>query len=351
MASNSRYNNSVSRKCISTGDPLDKHAERSVLIMAILPRIIPPWAQEEDDFLHSNYLFLSHSELSVKINRTKNAVRHRCSLLGLRTAPFHWTTDEDEKLTSLYEQQSSAEVFDLNFIAQQMSRTRISIAHRSSRLGLTNRQRTNNHTAEARLEGANKHKEHYKIHGHPRGALGYRHTPETLAKLSECSKRSQAKVTPEQYEERWLKILKTKLERYGCAGPSFQTSSNPYSRTKSGKRADLGGRFFRSAWEANYARYLNYLVSQKQIKSWEYEPKTFVFHGTTRGVISYTPDFHITENSDEKVWHEVKGWMDAKSKAKLKKFAKFYPDEKLIVIASVEYKAISQYARLIEGWE
>lgn len=93
------------------------------------------------------------------------------------------------------------------------------------------------------------------------------------------------------------------------------------------------------------------LVQQGQIVSWEFEPKTFVFVGVTRGQLTYTPDFRVTENDGRQIWHEVKGWMDAKSKAKLKRFAKFYPDENLIVIAQPEYKAISQYARLIEGWE
>jgi hypothetical protein len=43
--------------------------------------------------------------------------------------------------------------------------------------------------------------------------------------------------------------------------------------------------------------------------------------------------------------------MDAKSKAKLKRFAKFYPDERLIVIGATEYKALSKWSGLIPGWE
>lgn len=126
---------------------------------------------------------------------------------------------------------------------------------------------------------------------------------------------------------------------------------NAYSRTKSGKRADLDGLFVRSGWEANYARYLKFLLAQGLIKAWEYEPQTFVFHGVTRGVLTYTPDFRLTENDGSIVYHEVKGWMDAKSKAKLKRMAQFYPDVQLLVIGPVEYKAISAYQRLIEGWE
>ena len=33
--------------------------------------------------------------------------------------------------------------------------------------------------------------------------------------------------------------------------------------------------FFRSRWEANYARYLEWLCSIGQIAKWEHEPQTF----------------------------------------------------------------------------
>lgn len=118
-----------------------------------------------------------------------------------------------------------------------------------------------------------------------------------------------------------------------------------------GKREDLGGRYFRSAWEANYCRYLNFLVAQQSIAGWEYEPQTFVFHGVTRGEISYTPDFKVFDFDGSHEWHEVKGWMDAKSKAKLNRMAKFYPDERIIVIGKDEYKAVKKWASLIPGWE
>src|SRR3972149_9721027 len=44
------------------------------------------------------------------------------------------------------------------------------------------------------------------------------------------------------------------------------------NKWKSGRRADLG-MFFRSAWEANVARYLNFLKTHGSVKGWEYEPK------------------------------------------------------------------------------
>lgn len=124
-----------------------------------------------------------------------------------------------------------------------------------------------------------------------------------------------------------------------------------YSRARGGKRADLDDRYFRSRWEANYARYLNFLVAKGSIAAWAYEPKTFVFEGVTRGALTYTPDFLVTDMDGSTAWHEVKGWMDAKSKGKLKRMAKFFPDEEVIIIGPEEYGAISKWAGLVEGWE
>lgn len=105
-------------------------------------------------------------------------------------------------------------------------------------------------------------------------------------------------------------------------------SCNPYSRMKSGKRADLGGQFFRSATEANYARFLNMF----NVK-WEYEPKEFEFYAIARGTRFYIPDFYLP---DKDAWIEVKGWMDSKSVIKLKRFKKYYNEEfkKLTIVTS-----------------
>lgn len=91
---------------------------------------------------------------------------------------------------------------------------------------------------------------------------------------------------------------------------------------------------FRSKWEANYAVYLEWLRVKKQIKSWRYEPKFFDFmpFGKLRGVTRYLPDFEVTENNGEVHYDEVKGYMDGKSKTKLRLMAKHYPNVKLNVI-------------------
>ena len=125
-----------------------------------------------------------------------------------------------------------------------------------------------------------------------------------------------------------------------------------HSRSNGGKRDDLNGLYVRSSWEANYARYLNWLIEHNEIVRWEYEPETFEFHKITKGNKFYTPDFRIT-NTDESIeYHEVKGWLDDNSKVKLKRFAKYYPDKKLVLIDKDVYTSIARTMRpLIPEWE
>ena len=120
-----------------------------------------------------------------------------------------------------------------------------------------------------------------------------------------------------------------------------QTITNPYSRTKSGKY-NINGKsiFFRSTWEANYALYLDFLEESGNIQCWGYETRRFEFTKIKRGTRSYTPDFEVTNNDGSVEYHEVKGWMDAKSKTRLKRMSRYYPKVKLIVIDSSVYRDI-----------
>lgn len=124
------------------------------------------------------------------------------------------------------------------------------------------------------------------------------------------------------------------------------------SKAHQGKRADLDGLYVRSAWEANYARFLTWLISIGQIKNWQYEVDTFEFHAIKRGSRFYTPDFKITNNDDTIEYHEVKGWMDQKSQTKLGRMKKYYPDVKIVLIDKDAYRAIEKdVKRFIIFWE
>lgn len=103
-----------------------------------------------------------------------------------------------------------------------------------------------------------------------------------------------------------------------------------------------GSMYFRSKWEANYALYLDFLVKQKQIKDWEFETDVFVFDKIQFGTRSYRPDFKVFTNDGLFEYHEVKGYMDSKSKTKLKRMAKYYPDVKLILIDTPVYNDIKK---------
>ena len=122
-------------------------------------------------------------------------------------------------------------------------------------------------------------------------------------------------------------------------------------RTRSGRRADLGGLYVRSAWEANYARWLRSLGPLGLI-SWRYEPRVFRFPGITRGCTEYRPDFELVFDHRTE-WHEVKGWHDPKSKTRLKRMAKYYPREVVTVIGRAWFAEMerSGLAGAVPGWE
>ncbi len=128
-----------------------------------------------------------------------------------------------------------------------------------------------------------------------------------------------------------------------------QPTTNP--RARGGKREDLGF-YVRSAWEANYARYLNWLQARGQIERWEYEPDTFEFAAVRRGIRFYTPDFKVFTRDGSHEYHEVKGYMDKSSATKIKRMARYFPHERVVLIGTNEYRAIARaVARLVPNWE
>jgi len=112
-----------------------------------------------------------------------------------------------------------------------------------------------------------------------------------------------------------------------------------YSNSNGGIREDLNSQYFRSNWEANYARILNMLSIE-----WEYEKYSFsLSDGST-----YTPDFKI----GEKEFVELKGWLDEKSKKKIKLFLEEYPQYDLDLIDEHKYYSLRNlFKHKIEKWE
>lgn len=117
---------------------------------------------------------------------------------------------------------------------------------------------------------------------------------------------------------------------------------------------EIGGKryFMKSAWERNYCRFLQWQKEKGLIYDWHYEPETFWFHEIKRGTRSYLPDFKVINMDHTHEWHEVKGFMTPKSKTQIRRFAKYYPDEKLTIISKAVYKRLSDYLfRMIPNWE
>lgn len=124
-----------------------------------------------------------------------------------------------------------------------------------------------------------------------------------------------------------------------------------HGRGNSGKREDLGI-FVRSTWEANYARYLSWLHRSGQILCWEYEPITFEFKTIKKGVRFYTPDFRVTEITGDQIFHEVKGYMDDKSRIKLERMERFYPEHSVLLVGQERMKEIAKrFSAILPHWE
>jgi hypothetical protein len=112
---------------------------------------------------------------------------------------------------------------------------------------------------------------------------------------------------------------------------------------KNGFREDLN-KYFRSKFEANYARFLNYM----DIK-WEFETDKCVFK--LNNGRRYVCDFYLPE-TDEYI--ELKGYMRKDAEEKLNMFKKEYPDIKfkILFFKSKEWKDIVDMCCLnIVNWE
>lgn len=141
------------------------------------------------------------------------------------------------------------------------------------------------------------------------------------------------------------------------------TTQNLKARAKGGRRADLpdpngnpDGLYVRSIMEANWMRWLLYQQKLGIVAKVAYEPKE-IYYEVDRSLLpkravinSYQGDFRVEYPDGRWEIHEVKGYMDARSKTKLRLMAKFFSDVSIVVIDQVAYRAVQPYAELL-GWE
>ncbi len=267
-------------------------------------------------------------------------VHRKLQKLGL-TKPINvFTEAEDKMLIAFYNFYVSS--YMLDDLAKDMGRTKHFICRQAKRLGLTGNKRSM--PEELRLNVSSRMKKWMSENPHPRGNLGMKHSDKTKKIVSEKSKLF------------WQNMSEEMRDEYS-ARASINGAKSAMNREKASWKAswrEIGGirKYYRSRWEANYARYLECLKEKGDIVKWEHEPETFWFEGIKRGCMSYLPDFKVQFNDGRIEYHEVKGWMDDRSITKIKRMAKYHPKVKLVVIDSKAYKKLEkEVKKTIADWE
>lgn len=127
------------------------------------------------------------------------------------------------------------------------------------------------------------------------------------------------------------------------------------------QRPEAFGVKFRSRLEFRYACYLEMLRRVGKVREWSYETTKFSFSpdsagaialrlcGVRHGVTSYKPDFKVTFEPTRSSacggwasveWHEVKGYMDRRSRTALARMKRYYPSERVVVVQAVDVKRL-----------
>lgn len=268
------------------------------------------------------------------------SVHERLVKLGIQKKMNVFTPEDDRLLVQLYN--TYARIGELDILAKHFGRTKHFLCRQAKRLGLTDPNRPKPYLPQLSSEAQ---KERIRVNGHSRGMLGKKHSRESLSKMmGRPQSEEQKNATSQRMFERWHSM--TPEERIAFSGDA--------KRSWKAAWREIGGvrKYYRSRWEANYARYLEWLKKRGEIRSWKHEPKTFWFLAIKRGTRSYLPDFEVVENNGTASYHEVKGWMDDASRVKLKRMAKYYPEEKIVLIDRAAYMAIAKtMKRIIVDWE
>jgi hypothetical protein len=298
--------------------------------------------------LYKEHRTLDRVAAACGLNRA--TIHERLQRAGFELmTPAYFTDDERAKIKDYYTL-TPAEIFSLDELSTSLDRQKTSISREARKMGLTNPARPFSAGAKASMKEASAGR--WGRHPHPRGMAGKTQSQKNKDAVSAASKLKWAtdkafgigQMSEENRQKRSDRSL---------ALANATPSSNCYSRCKHGKREDLGDIHFRSAWEANYARYLNLLIKMKIIDEWNYEPITFWFEAIKRGVRSYKPDFSIRYRGETQiVYVEVKGWFDDKSKTKMKRMKKYHPTVKIEFVGAKEYKATERkWSSAIPNWE
>ena len=295
-------------------------------------RSTDPWTEEEVEWLIANYPEKGRCYCAEYLGKSDASIRQKTSRLKLKQ-------NRDSEFFKDWQSRAAESKVGKKRPDQALVMKKL---HEDGKLICTDQKR-------AKLSAIAT--ERIQKNGHPRGLLGKTHTSQVKAASSKrfeaMWKDPASKCNSEEFKQRQSDLMQARQK-----DPNSGVRRG-YSRGKQGKRKDLDDRYFRSSWEANYARYLNFLVKNGDLYKWDYEVDTFFFEAIKRGTRSYMPDFKIWEDKDcEPYYIEVKGWMDDKSKTKLSRMAKYFPQIKIVLVQKKEYMEIQRKMRgLIPSWE
>lgn len=325
--------------------------------MIVLPKK-GPWTEAELSILREGYVSdLSAAEIAALTGRSTSAVRNKAYQIKITKRDNDWTPEEIALLRAAYEAVTLSPDIGLTELSRKLGRDRANVCRKARGLGLTDNSRKSvaerkdrrkfKTPEELREFQSARAKRAIQTNGHPRGMAGKKHTQETKDAISKASKALWDGMTPAQKFDQVTRQQRT------MAANNNRNAGRSRGSWKAGWR-EIGGKrnYYRSRWEANYARYLEWLKERDEIRDWQHEPETFWFDAIKRGVRSYKPDFRVWEIDGSTPLYEIKGWMCARSKTTLKRMAKYHPEERVIVVREKEYNAVARkVGTLIEGWE
>lgn len=299
----------------------------------------------DDKTIIDSYLKLNSVwKVGADVGLCGQTVHERLTDLGVINKMNYFTEENYAFLKENY--QKYRDIGQVRALAKIMKRTPAFLNRKAKELGITNSEKRISMKPFAE-HLSRQRKEYYKTHEHPRGMKGKTHSDEFKRLASIRVKATWANpnyiLNSQEHKQRKSDSM-AKMQAQGKL-------RNGYSRAKNGS-VNINGKsiFFRSSWEVNIAAFLQFKKENNLIKEWEYEVETFWFNAIKRGVRSYKPDFKITNIDGSTYFIEVKGWMDRKSKTKLSRMAKYYPNIKIDLIDKERYNVIKKNKSLYKYW-
>jgi len=290
------------------------------------------YSKKEENFLLENYPQIGLRATAVALGRTVGGVKSKVSSMGIK---------QDRNSKFFKDWQSRAGKTKIGKKRPVHSKIMKGKADR----GELAHQQQEYYTPERRKMLSDRMKKQIKCNGHYKGMLGKTHSDKNKKIFSEKSKKMWLDKGNYLNSKEYRQLLSDRMSKN--MNERIKNKGSIYSRSKNGWYKISGKEYyFRSSWEVVYARYLEFLKDKEEIIDWEYEVDTFWFKKIKRGVRSYNPDFKVFFKKEVIEYHEVKGYMDSKSKTKIKRMAKYFPETTLIVIDKDIYKDIVKYEKL-----